>query len=211
MNKIKSQPISFLRILLFLLPLIALIALLKIIHMVFIIGDNGLDDSFGRIISPYINDTNTSIMVFFTTLGNYEVVLTGNVLLFLFLMLVKKEPGVSIKLAIISLGAVLLMYVLKDFFGRPRPIIPLIDHAAGYSFPSGHSLNSVVFYGILVYVCYSHIQNKVLKYVVSVVLILTIILIGVSRIYINVHYVTDVIAGFSIGVIWLFFYLPLRS
>lgn len=200
----RKPPISPFRILFFVLPLVALIALLKVIHLVFIIGDNSLDNSLLTIISPYINDTNTSIMVFFTTLGNYEIVLTGNVILFLFLMLVKKEPVMAIKLALISLSAVLMMYVLKDFFGRPRPDIPLIDHAVGYSFPSGHSLNSVVFYGVLVYVCNYYIQNKTLKYLVSTLLIITIFLIGFSRIYINVHYLTDVIAGFSIGVIWLF-------
>lgn len=193
------------------IPFIAFLTLLVVIYMVFIVNNSSLDLAVLKYILPHINDSNTAVMLFFTTLGNYEIVLSGNIILFLILAFYKKEYWLALKLASVAIGSLLLMYSLKFLFARPRPDTPLIDPAVGFSFPSGHSLNSMVFYGILIYICSLYIRNRTFKIFMICLLSITIFLIGFSRIYINVHYPTDVIAGFSIGVIWLFVCLRLME
>lgn len=192
------------RFIFYFLLILSLIALCIVINIVFINPDSSLDNLVFSFVKSYINPVNTRVMVFFTTLGNYEIVLFGNIMLFLFLFLVKKQKMFAIRIALVALGGLFLMYILKGFFERPRPDFPLLVPALGFSFPSGHSLNSLIFYGLVVYICWIYLNNKILKLLISVILITTILLIGVSRIYIGVHYFTDVVAGFSIGIIWLF-------
>lgn len=95
------------------------------------------------------------------------------------------------------------MFVLKNLFGRPRPQDPLLRTVSGLSFPSGHALLSVAFYGLLIYLVWHNIANKLLRWILIVLLILLILTIGLSRIYLRVHYASDVLAGFAMGVIWL--------
>lgn len=196
---------------LYLIPLLALIALIIVTKVVFVNQKSDLDDLVFDILKPFINETNTSIMVFFTTLGNHEIVLTGNILLFLYLAFIRKQTQFAVKIASIALGGVSMMHVLKNLFSRPRPSIPLLEPAIGYSFPSGHALNSVIFYGLLAYVSLLYIKNEFIKFLIMSILLVIIGMICISRIYINVHYVTDVIAGLSIGILWLFFWIGIMN
>lgn len=95
-----------------------------------------------------------------------------------------------------------LMDEIKILVGRPRPAGEHLTYASGYSFPSGHSMLSLVFYGFVVYVL---LTTGVVKSKMTAILIaaLLILLIGVSRIYLNVHYASDVLGGFIIGGILL--------
>ena len=95
------------------------------------------------------------------------------------------------------------MFILKNLFGRPRPQDPLLRTVSGLSFPSGHALLSVAFYGLLIYLVWHNIANKVVRWILIVLLLLLILIIGVSRIYLRVHYASDVLAGFAMGLIWL--------
>ena len=89
---------------------------------------------------------------------------------------------------------------------RERPTeFRLIDEK-GYSFPSGHSMVSMAYYGFLIYLIYKYVKNKKLKYILISGLILLIILIGTSRIYLGVHYTSDVIAGFLVSISYLILY-----
>jgi undecaprenyl-diphosphatase len=97
------------------------------------------------------------------------------------------------------------MFLLKGLFDRERPTVPLLFHAKGLSFPSGHALMSVTFYGLLIYMILKGVRNPVLKWTLIGLLILLIIIIGCSRVYLRVHYATDVIAGYCIGFLWLVF------
>lgn len=97
----------------------------------------------------------------------------------------------------------LLNDAFKDIFHRQRPVILRLVSASGFSFPSGHSMTSMSFYGLLVYIAWNNIDNKIIRYSVSILLCILILLIGISRIYLGVHYASDVLAGFSAGLVWL--------
>jgi undecaprenyl-diphosphatase len=97
----------------------------------------------------------------------------------------------------------LLMFLLKQIFGRQRPDIPLLREAHGLSFPSGHALMSVTFYGLLIYLVWEYVSHRFLKWLLMVLLVLLILMIGFTRIYLRVHYPSDVFAGFAMGFVWL--------
>jgi prepilin signal peptidase PulO-like enzyme (type II secretory pathway) len=92
---------------------------------------------------------------------------------------------------------------MKNIFVRQRPNILRLTDASGYSFPSGHSMASMVFYGFLIYLIYLNIKSKKIKISLICFLVLLIMLIGLSRIYLGVHYPSDVCGGFLMGLAYL--------
>lgn len=97
----------------------------------------------------------------------------------------------------------ILNQILKHIFQRPRPTEYRIIDESGYSFPSGHSMVSMAFYGFLIYLIYKNVKNTYLKWGLITLLSVLIALIGLSRIYLGVHYTSDVIAGFLVSVSYL--------
>ncbi len=96
------------------------------------------------------------------------------------------------------IGAALLNQLLKLFFARPRPILhPALVHALGYSFPSGHSMAALSFYGILGYLAGRHLRPP-LRYLIYFSTALWILLVGLSRNYLGVHYPSDVIGAYAV-------------
>ena len=94
---------------------------------------------------------------------------------------------------------VLLNQLLKFIFERPRPTNWMLIEESGYSFPSGHAMVSAAFYGILIYLIWQTNIDKKYKKIWTIVLSILILLIGLSRIYLGVHYASDIIAGFTIS------------
>lgn len=97
--------------------------------------------------------------------------------------------------------------MLKFILQRPRPIEFKIINETGYSFPSGHSMISMAFYGYIIYLIYNNIKNKYLKTALISILSLLIVMIGISRIYLGVHYTSDVCAGFLVSISYLIIYI----
>ena len=95
------------------------------------------------------------------------------------------------------------MFCLKLMFHRTRPMVPLLKQVPGLSFPSGHAFMSFVFYGLVIYVVYKEVKTTWLKYLLIVLLLIMIFAIGLSRVYLRVHYASDVMAGFSFGMVSL--------
>jgi undecaprenyl-diphosphatase len=95
------------------------------------------------------------------------------------------------------------MLLLKHLFQRKRPLSPLLKAAKGLSFPSGHAIMAVTFYGLLIYILQHSITIDWLKWLATILVFVLIVLIGFSRIYLRVHYASDVAAGFIIGLLWL--------
>ncbi|MCU7552079.1 phosphatase PAP2 family protein [Chitinophagaceae bacterium LB-8] len=173
------------------------------VRRVFHLHDTKLDYEVFNYLSKHVNGTNNSIMLGITFLGRHEFLIPANLFLIFYFLVVKKHKWYSIKVPAIALSSLALMFLLKHLFGRERPLTPLLEEAKGMSFPSGHALMSVTFYGLLIYIIWQSVKNKKLRLALTFALILLILLIGFSRIYLRVHYTTDVIAGFCMGFLWL--------
>lgn len=181
----------------------ALLSLAYLIRKVIVLQDTGFDQNVFALLQQHISRENNDIMLFFTFLGTHKFLIPANLLLIAYFLFVQKHKWYAIKIPAIALSSLALMFGLKHFFNRPRPGVPLLFHAEGLSFPSGHALFSVTFYGLLVYLIYKGIKNKNVKWALIVFLLLLMLVIGFSRVYLRVHYATDVIAGFCVGIIWL--------
>jgi membrane-associated phospholipid phosphatase len=183
---------------------LALIVFVYMVRRVFILGNNQFDQTVYQFLGHYVNKTNNRIMLFFTFLGKQQFLIPANIILVLYFLLVRKHKWYSLRVAAISLSSLALMFILKLFFDRPRPSMPLLASAKGLSFPSGHALMAVTFYGLLCYISWYLIKNHVLKWTLIAVYVFFIFMIGLSRIYLHVHYTSDVIAGYCMGMIWLY-------
>lgn len=156
-----------------------------------------------ELISTYlINDKITPIMKLITFLASAECLIVLTTLLFIIIKNKKIGFAISANLLVITL----LNQIFKFILQRPRPTEFRIIDEKGYSFPSGHSMISMAFYGFLIYLIYRYIKNKSLKWVLIIILSLLIVLIGISRIYLGVHYTSDVLAGFLISISYLILY-----
>ena len=157
-----------------------------------------------KIISTFlISDFATPIAKFITNFGGavFLVVLT----IILVITIKNRKIGLSIfsNLAIITI----LNQLLKRILQRPRPTEYRIIEETGYSFPSGHSMISMAFYGYLIYLIYRYVKNKYIKWSSIAILSILICAIGVSRIYLGVHYTSDVLGGFFISISYLIIYI----
>lgn len=185
--------------------LLSLLAFAYLIRRVIVLQNTGFDKKVFALFQPYVSETNNSIMLFFTFFGTHKFLIPANLCLIAYFLFIRKHKWYSIKVPAIALSSLGLMFGLKHFFGRPRPDVPLLFKAEGLSFPSGHALFSITFYGLIVYLLYYSIKNKSLKWFVISLLILFMLIIGFSRVYLRVHYASDVIAGFCVGFMWLVF------
>ena len=164
---------------------------------------NEIDNAIYELIIKTMNPAVTAIMIFISFLGSAITLITLS-LGFIFLIKEKKYPKLIIINLILSF---VLNKVLKLIIARPRPPRLRVVVENGYSFPSGHSMVSFAFYGFLIYLINKKLKNKKIKYPLIALLSLLILLIGISRIYLGVHYVTDVLGGYIIGLIYLIVFI----
>ena len=149
-----------------------------------------------------ISDFMTPIAKIITNFGSATVLICISAISLLVVKNKKIGLTISVNLAMAS-G---INFLLKNILQRPRPTeFRLIDES-GYSFPSGHSMVSMAFYGFLIYLIYKYVKNKKLKLILITFLSLLIFSIGISRIYLGVHYTSDVIGGFLIAISYLVIY-----
>lgn len=155
-----------------------------------------------ELIKAHTNERNTKIMSAFTFWGTHNFFIPANLLLIFYFLLVKKRSWFSVRIASIALSSLGMMFLLKALFKRKRPVDPL-EHANGLSFPSGHAIMSITFYGQLIYIISKTVKNNSLKISLIVSLIIFIQMIGFSRVYLRVHYASDVAVGYIAGFLWL--------
>jgi undecaprenyl-diphosphatase len=172
-------------------------------YRIFLLKRDDIDTSVFNFMETLVSDRNTEVLEWITFLGNHNFLIPANLVLIAYFLFIKKHKWYSIKIPVVAIGGVTIMSLLKLIFNRPRPLIPLLEPVRGLSFPSGHAMMSFAFYGLLIFIVYENIRNLYLRWSLIVVLSLLIFAIGLSRVYLRVHYATDVIAGFAAGFIWI--------
>jgi undecaprenyl-diphosphatase len=148
--------------------------------------------------------TNNRIILGITFLGSHQFLIPANLLLIAVFFILKDQHHYTFKVLLVSLSSLLLMFVLKQLFRRKRPIEPLLFEAKGKSFPSGHAMMSLCFYGLLLHMFLHSGVNTAFNIPAIIITILLILAIGFSRVYLQVHYTSDVLAGFIVGACWLY-------
>ena len=178
-----------------------LLALLAKLSPLFIV-DILFTEFLQNINQPFFKE----LMLNITRLGNINAIYLSVLLAVLVLYLFKKVKS-AIFLVISTSGGIFLAEFFKYFIGRPRPASPVIekflDITGNNSFPSGHVLFAISFYGFLIFLTNLYIKDKVLKTVFNLIFILIIILMGISRIYLGAHWLSDVLGAYFLGVTWL--------
>lgn len=206
---IKNFHFSFLKklslsvLLMIVLFVLCLWGLFIVTDMIFADKDLSFDERVFEIIKPYESNAKTSFMQVVTFLGSQNFLLPANLFLIGYYIFWKDNKATAFKITTISLTSVVVMFTIKILLQRQRPLVPLIAKVHGYSFPSGHTFSSVTFYGIVGYLIYKNVKLPILKWVLIAATYLFIFMIGFSRVYLRLHYASDVIAGFCLGLIWL--------
>lgn len=123
-------------------------------------------------------------------------------------LIIIKNKKIGASIAVNLASSALLNHIIKEFVQRPRPPIEFrMVEESSFSFPSGHAMTSVAFYGLIIYFVFKNVKNKRFRDTICTVLSLLIFLIGISRIYLGVHYASDVLAGFALGIVYLVLYI----
>jgi len=143
----------------------------------------------------------SAIFIPVTYMGNWQTI---TVLAAVLLAIPKTRRDIGLPFAVISLSSTVVYKVVKGIFERPRPELDVrLIPQGGFSFPSGHSMNCIVCFGILIYLIRKLCPNRKIANVLTVLLVLLIVGIGSSRVYVGVHFPTDVLGGWSLGLAFL--------
>lgn len=150
-----------------------------------------------------ISDNLTGFMFSITQLASATFIKIAYPFLIVILLLFKFYRK-ALFTFVAGVGGLLLIYGMKIFFMRPRPPYPLVYKEESFSFPSGHATFGFIFYGMLAYFIWLTTLPKIWKYIAMIFLVSLSLTIGFSRVYLRVHYPSDVLGGFCLGYSWLF-------
>lgn len=157
---------------------------------------NSISITFFKSIST---PTVTKVMLFITDIGSPVSIALYCLVLIMFMWLHKKYTHII--QFILTVGtAALIAVCTKEILRLPRPTGGLISEI-GFGFASAHAMIAVVFFILIAYSYKNHFKSKLVRYSISIVSVSLMLLVGVSRVYLGVHYMTDVLAGFLIGFI----------
>ncbi|MGN1312385.1 MAG: phosphatase PAP2 family protein [Bacilli bacterium] len=155
----------------------------------------------------FMSERMTNIVKILTSLGSALVIIILTIVLFIAIKNKKIAISVVINLIVITI----LNNLLKIIFLRPRPDVNNLILESGYSFPSGHSATGMAFYGYLIYLIYKYVNNKKIKIPLIIFLSLIIVAVGLSRIYLGVHYASDVLGGFLLAIVYLIIFITIAN
>lgn len=185
------------------LLIIFLLIFFLMVKLVFVDHHLAFDDRIAAYANTTVSDGMTNLFLNLTFFGSQNFLLPAYLVLVALFLIVKKLRKYSWRILVTGISGTLIMFGLKFLFERTRPLEPLLSPASGHSFPSGHAFSSLLFFGILIFIVIHVVKNNLVKYTAIFLLLLFSLLVGLSRIYLNVHYATDVIAGFSLAICWL--------
>ncbi len=160
-----------------------------------------LDNLVDSAIIGIRNDKLTSIMEVVTNLGGAYFLISATIVIGLIAII--KNRKIPIYTGINLISAYLLNTIVKHIVRRPRPTGLFLTTASGFSYPSGHTLVSFAFYTYIAIALLKRTNNKSLRILIKILLPIIIITIPFSRIYLGVHYLTDIIGGYLLGLIYL--------
>lgn len=179
-----------------------LLLFLFMANEVFRKGDTALDDALFRFADTHTSPQVTQLMIGISFFASAEYLMVVPPLVVLVFSFFKGLRWLGLKVLLISMSSAVLNQVMKRMFERPRPEFAMLEQS-GLSFPSGHAMIGGAFYGLLIYIVWRTVRDAMLRWVLTVLLTLLILLIGYSRIYLKVHYATNVLAGYAMGLLWL--------
>ncbi|MHC0038783.1 phosphatase PAP2 family protein [Pseudoneobacillus sp. C159] len=154
------------------------------------------DSSIIGFVQGFESPVLTPMMEFFTFIGSAQVTVILSILILIFLYVVLKHRAELILFIALIVGSPIINSILKSIFHRARPDFHRLIEIGGYSFPSGHAMNACTVYGILTFLLWRHISKKGGRILLLIFNITMILMIGISRIYLGVHYPSDVISGY---------------
>ncbi len=181
------------------LALVCAIILVFVIENIFDNEIKSFDMKIYSVISKAISSNTTQIMKIITAMASAGVLCA--ICLTVLAFIKNKKYGFIISLNIFI--STILNLILKNIFERPRPEGYRLIEESGFSFPSGHSMASMAFYGLIIYLIFKKVRNNYIKWISISLLSILILLVGISRIYLGVHYASDVIGGFCFSIIYL--------
>lgn len=159
----------------------------------------GIDSNVAIFFANHNNIVLTNIFKFISFICSPKFMILVNVCLFIFIILKKKYKLFLINVA--SIASVIVNNIIKIIIKRERPNFLVLSNETSYSFPSGHSMISILFFGSIIYLVNKY--NIKYKKTITILLSIFIILVGLSRLYLGVHFLTDVIGGYLCGFIAL--------
>ncbi len=160
------------------------------------------DEAVLRWIGEHRPESLEPVMLEITFLGTGSVVVVLVLVSGLFLWLSNHRYS-TILLVIATTGGIILNNLLKAGFGRPRPqVFDWGTHAMTWSFPSGHAMSAAIVYGTVAYLAARLQKRRWHRAITMLAALIIILLIGASRLYLGVHYPSDVLAGILIGLAW---------
>ena len=175
----------------------ALIAFAVILACVLTGHAAGFDDPVREFFYSLRGPVMTHVAVFITTLANKYVII-GLCLLLLIVPQTRLTFGVPLSAG--ALGTMLLNTLIKHIVGRLRPDVLHLVVEGGYSFPSGHSITSMFFYGFAIWLVWRNVKNPTARNILTVLLAVPMLLIGPTRVYLGVHFPTDVLAAWCLAI-----------
>lgn len=158
---------------------------------------------YNFLINNFSNSYMDSFMISITKLGNTKFVMLFTIIMFVLLWFKNKKKSLSLVFISSVAGVSFINQLLKVIVKRVRPDVNRLIEIGGYSFPSGHAMVSMVLYGLVAYIIYKMVKIKSLRNILISINLLVILLIGISRIYLGVHYFSDIVVGFLISIIFL--------
>lgn len=189
-KKIIKENYYYIFVILFLLIILSIIMNLSVLDSI-----ATFDYKFISFINEYSSDKLSLLFKFVTNFGDFYIPVF---ILFCILIFVKNKWYFYIEAASYLFSGI-ITYIAKLLASRPRPLEALIEIPSSFSFPSGHTLTSIVFYGLLFYLVSIH-SSKTTKIVGFILSLIIISIVAISRIYLGVHYFTDVVGGFILGI-----------
>jgi undecaprenyl-diphosphatase len=171
-----------------------------LIHFVIPEKENLIDNLSFDYVRPWITHTNTKLAIFVSYFGTGLFLLPAYIYM-ICLLAVRGYKTYAIFVFTVSVSGLLLGLVLKELFQRPRPLHKMVG-AGGYSFPSGHSLGGFIFCLLIIFLIWKLKTGRLNKYFLYFTSAVFGILIGLSRVYLHVHYATDILGSFFVAAGW---------